>query len=412
MKKELFDKDKSRRNGRFSMSIFPRGNALAYCVGLVLAQMSAQTFADTAVGQNTTLGNASHPAPVNSAANQVDGALDSEGMGTREPAAHTPSGQFYNIPYADEEPAEGKAPSYRGSIEAGVQSVTGDKNAALFKMYKDVKSGAVVNNFSFEGDKPETATYVEAVGGGVGRDDQFYGLNLGRYNEWKASVFYNETTHVFTTTAYSPFSGIGTGNLTLPSNIPAAGGATFVGYATTATHVTAGSGACTVIDVGPGGPVPAASTACFTSPVKPLAGGAVGYSAAAINHATGLALAANLASQNPQTLSLIRKNGGITFEAKLDGDLTGWKLFGSATTEKRKGARPFGEVQGGGGGATPMEIPEPIDYDTHDLKVGVRYTDKLTNFNLLVNANLFRNNISTPAATSNSSICGQVKFPQ
>ena len=407
MKKALFDQDNSHRNGRFTMKLHPQLSTLTYCVGLALAQMSGFALADSAVGQNTTLGNAANPAPVNPTAKQADGLPDPDGMGTREPAAHTPSGQFYNIPYADEEVPAGKGPSYGGTIEAGVQGVSGDKDAEFFKMYKDVKSGPVLNNFSLHGDKPEAATYFELTGGGVGRDDQFYGFNVGKYNEWKASVFYNETTHVFSTTSYPLFNGIGSGNLTLPSNIPAAGGATFLGYYPT---VTAATGAC--------GGTPAAIpttgyTACFKSPM--VGNNTAAYNQTAINSAVGKQIAADLVNEQPTTLGLIRKNGGFTFDMKLDG---GWKVFATGSTEKRTGERPFGEVQGGGGGTTPIEIAEPIDYDTHDFKAGVRYTDKLTNFNFMVNANLFRNNTSSlnfqnpflPAATPGAALVQNGSF--
>lgn len=42
-----------------------------------------------------------------------------------------------------------------------------------------------------------------------------------------------------------------------------------------------------------------------------------------------------------------------------------------------------------------MEIPEAIDYDTHDLMAALRYDDGLNNLNLTATASLFRNNIST-----------------
>ena len=36
-------------------------------------------------------------------------------------------------------------------------------------------------------------------------------------------------------------------------------------------------------------------------------------------------------------------------------------------------ARPFAAVWGNNGGTAPMEIAEPIDYDTQDLAAGVNY---------------------------------------
>ena len=63
-------------------------------------------------------------------------------------------------------------------------------------------------------------SFVEAVGGAVGRDDQFYSLAFGRYNDWKLTAFYNETPSVFTTTYRSLWSGVGQRHLTLNGLTP------------------------------------------------------------------------------------------------------------------------------------------------------------------------------------------------
>ncbi|RZI39849.1 hypothetical protein EGT07_26735 [Herbaspirillum sp. HC18] len=344
-----------KKNNRIAAAT-PRLTVLAYCVGVAMMQLSTAAVADSAVGQNTMLGNALNPASVNPLEKHSDGLRDPDWEMT---ADRSPSGQLYETPYLSDEPNEEKTATVHGSVEAGVLGTWGDKNNALFRKYKDLSNGGIINNFSLEYEAPDQARFLEAIGGGVGRDDQFYGLQFGRYNDWKVKVFYNETPHVFTTTAYPLYSGIGTGNLTLPSNIPMAGGA-----------------AC-------------ATAACTT--FNSTSYGLTGGTQAAVNTAVGRRIAATLAATPATELSLERKQGGIGLDMRLTDN---WKLFAAATTEKREGARPFAAVQGGGGGTSPIELAEPIDYTTSDLRAGVRYADAVTNFNFTANANFFRNHIS------------------
>ncbi|MDP1610991.1 MAG: MtrB/PioB family outer membrane beta-barrel protein [Sulfuritalea sp.] len=314
------------------MNTRSRLKVLAACVASALAQMA---WADSANGVDTVMGNVFNSRPVNTST--PSGAIDPEGMGTREPAARTPSGQMYNMPLAETEAINKSAGGweYFGHVEVGALSVGGDKQARDFKRYKDVDSGLYLNNFGVTANKKDSASFFEATGGGVGKDDQFYSMQFGRYNDWKIKGFYNETVHVFTSTYRNLWSGTGTGNLTL-NGLPA--------------------------------------------------GGAV--SAAATDIAIGNAV---LATPNSE-LSLIRKKGG----ARLDLNLTDeWKAYASYSDERRKGSRPFGLVMGGGGGTGGVEIPESIDYTTRDLMAGLSYVDKLTTINLQLSASFFRNNIGT-----------------
>ncbi|MFO1287465.1 MAG: hypothetical protein U1F49_13640 [Rubrivivax sp.] len=42
--------------------------------------------------------------------------------------------------------------------------------------------------------------HLQAVGGGLGRHDAYFGLQTGRYNDWKVKFFYGELRHVYTDT--------------------------------------------------------------------------------------------------------------------------------------------------------------------------------------------------------------------
>ena len=376
-----------RSSGGSSVESLTRVKTLAYCVTLVLAQwgLVGVAHADSAVGPNTSLGNAANPAPVNPTAKQADG-LDPEGMGgDLEKVSHTPSGQMYNLPNNDPEPASGKAATFHGSVEAGVVGVNGDNAGSQYRTYKDVKQGLAIESFSIQGEKPDAATYVEAVGGGVGRDDQFYGVQFGKYNDWKVKAFYNETPHVFSTDVKSIWDGVGTNHLTLKNGIPAGGGVTTVGQNFNAT-CTAQSGTGTTTGF---------TTPCFVAPAygfnTPTTGAAL--TAAATTTTNGGVYAQEtrqlMALQNNMgysELSLIRKTGGLSLDTSLSDS---WKVFATLTQEKRKGARPIGMTDSGFSDA--METVEPIDFTTTDFKAGVRYRDRLTQFNVIASANLFHN---------------------
>ena len=349
----------------------PCRRTLASLIALLLAQplLSASAYADSATGVNTTQGNALNPVPINPTAKQSDG-LDADGMGLRTPMSHTPSGQMYNFPNADADltkAAPGDA--VNATIELGGYSVSGDKKAALYRMYKRlVESGVYVTNFSVSAESPETAKYVEAGGGNIGRYDQFVGVTFGRYNGWKVSGFFDEITHVFTSTAKPIWDGAGTGMLTLPGNVPPAGG------------LVCTTPACTAFNAPQFG---------FTA--SPIAN-ANSFAPTGLNFAIANRIQAIVNAKDPTELSLIRKKGGLEGEFKLSEKMS---VFASYSQERREGARPFGSVQNGGGGALPMETIEPIDYTTHEMRGGLRYVDRLTQFNLIASASYFRNEIKS-----------------
>lgn len=303
------------------MNTLPHRKVLACYVAVALAAMaSPQAYADTAYGVDTAIGNFWNKG--------YDG-------GTRDPewvAKHTPTGQLYGIPYVTEEEAAG---GVHGSVEIGVLSGGADNKAALYRKYKDPKSGLYLNRFEVEGENEADASYFSVEGGGVGRKDQFYSVTTGRYNDWKVNAFYTETPHVFTTTYRNLWSGTGSSVLTLNALTP--GGTT--NAATTDTNI---------------------GNAALATPYSEL--------------------------------SIVRKKGGVRADMIL---ADGLKAFAGISSEKRQGARPFGLVMAGGGGTGGVEIPESIDYNTHDLMAGLLYADELNTANMVASASLFRNNVDT-----------------
>ncbi|MBI4624934.1 MAG: MtrB/PioB family outer membrane beta-barrel protein [Verrucomicrobia bacterium] len=254
-------------------------------------------------------------------------------------AKHTPTGQLFKIPFAVpslEDMRKGATGwEYSGQLEFGYIGGDADEQSARFRMYQDIDQGAYVNNFSLQMRKPEGGYTVDLAGGGAGRHDQYYGLQFGRYNDWKVKVYFSETPHVFTNRYKSLWSGIGTGTLTLLPGLTPGGTASI--------------------------PADNASVAAA-------------------------------AAKDPITLSLTQKRSGI----RVDLDLTKtWKGYVSYSLEKRKGARPLGSVWGNSSGTAPMEIAEPIDYETQDILAGLQHVDGLNAFNVRLSASLFHNNIDT-----------------
>ncbi|MGZ5080412.1 MAG: MtrB/PioB family outer membrane beta-barrel protein [Usitatibacter sp.] len=312
-----------------------RMRTLVLLTSMALAQSAAVTVrADSNIGMDKSQGNTLNPAPINpSTAGRW---MDEEGLGTRVPAARTPSGKLYDIPLDPGEEPEAKKDEWRtsGYIELGGIHTNGD-NGPLVWTYQDLRSGLYINNFGITSEKRADACFVEVVGGGVGRHDQFSTLQFGRYNDWKVTSFYNETPHAFTTSYRSLWNGVGSDSLTL-------------------------------VNLAPGGTGNANTTQ--TNIQNALA--ATDYSA----------------------LEIVRKKAGVRLDMNV---AESWKVYASFTDEKRTGARPFGAVFGGGGGGGDIEIPESIDYHTLDFLAGLQFSDSKSSFNLRASASFFRNDINT-----------------
>ena len=313
----------------------PRPRASTLLASLALAAFAEPAQADPVF--YTTLGNALNPAPINPSTGGRW--MDEEGLGTRIPAARTPTGLLYNIPLDPGAEPEVKKPdgewNTTGFMEWGGIYIGGNDRNAGFRNYKDLKTGPYLDNFGVLAEKRDGARFFEAAGGGVGMHDQFYSLQFGRYNDWRVTTFYNETPQVFTTTYRSLWNGVGSGNLTLATLTP---------------------------------------------------GGTTSAAATQTNIQNALA-----ATDNSQ-LEVVRKKAGVRYEAYLSNT---WTFFASLTDEKKKGAQPFGNVYGGGGGGGNIEIPQSIDYDTLDFFAGVSFSDATSSFNLRASASLFRNDIDT-----------------
>lgn len=373
------------------MSPRPRMKMLAVSIGVALAQWgSGAAFADSAVGVDMANGNDLNP-PGRSAIPRpmADGGYDT--------VRRSPTGQLYGVPYdVETEPNQTEGGwQYTGGVEGGALGGNGDTKNALFRKYKDLKNGGYLNYFNIEADKADTGNYMSAFGGGTGQADQFYGMQFGRYNDWKMKLFYNETQHVFSTNWRSLMNGEGTGNLTTGLAAPiavttgtfAAGAANYVGAASTCTAAAPCWKYTDALGV-----TKTYSNAAASGAINGIGGvaNAAGVVVAGpLQSNMALAISNKLAATPDSELSLVRKKGGGRFDKTITDN---WKGYFSYTQEARQGSRPFSFTQGNN---LSTEIAEPIDYTTHDFLAGIQYADRLTQANLRFSASLFRNNIST-----------------
>jgi hypothetical protein len=315
--------------GRLGMNT--RMKIIATCVGAAIAQMASNNVrADSGVGVDTILGNTLNPYTRSSGDYK-----DPDGLGQNE-HSRGPTGFLQAEPNLLRDPTvTASGWQYKGSVEGGAINVFGSDGNAKFREYKDVEPGLFLNNFNVEAEKPDSANFVEAFGGGLGNQDQYYGVTFGRYNDWKVKAFYNETPHTFTSSYKSLWSNLGSKNLVLNAGLT------------------------------PGGTTNAATTQA--------------------------SIQASLANTSPSTLEIVRKKGSIRADLTLDN----WKVFAGYSNEKREGSRPFGATFGGGGGGGNVEIPESIDNNTHDFLAGVQWANNLQALNVTANVSMFRNNIDT-----------------
>jgi len=384
------------------MNTRPRMKMLVVSMGVALAQWgSSAALADSAVGVDMANGNALNP-PGRSA---VPRPVSEDGYDT---VRHSPTGQLYGVPYdrSDEVNKTASGWEYTGGIEAGLLGGDAGLKNSQFRQYKDLNNGAYLNYFEVEADNAGSANYISAFGGGTGQSDQFYGMQVGRYNDWKVKLFYNETLHVFSSNWKSLFNGEGTGNLTTGLAMPKA----VVIPMTVGTQNTNAAGANYNANL-VGATVTALNNCSPAAPCWSYGGKTYlnGVALAAITGITGTAnaktgampatgttpqsgmaaaIANKLASMPDSELSLVRKKGG----ARLDMTLTdNWKGYASYSLEQRTGARPFAMNENN----ISTEIAEPIDYATHEFLGGLQYADALTQANLRASFSAFRNNIST-----------------
>ena len=225
---------------------------------------------------------------------------------------------------------------YRMTVEFGGIGVGGDKDAAKFREYKDLDSGAYLNNFTLMLEKPKSAFHLDAVGGGVAPDRPVLRRGCGPIQHVESARLVQRNAAC------------------LHVDLPVA--------------------------VGRGRQRRAHADRTFAREAPPT------------RIRPRRTCSWRSRPRRPAISELTRKKSRTRFDLTLPAN---WKAFASYTRERREGSRPFAAVFGGGGGGGNVEIPESIDYNTQDVLAGLQFANALTSFNLQAAGSFFQNDIDT-----------------
>ncbi len=224
--------------------------------------------------------------------------------------------------------------TFRGEIGSTFRFVGEERESAKFQEYRDLKDG-VTGDLRLWYQQPNG--YFLGVGADeIGLDDQRYSLTGGKYGSFRLELGYDQIPHRFAFDAKTLYTGVGTGNLRLSDQLQ------------------------------------------LTLQGTPNA------SAAQVNTLRDFFTGANSVD-----LELLRKTGTANFDLmKFDP----FFLRVEFSREHREGTRPlFGSF----GFGNTVELPEPIDYDTTQLKLIGEYSKHPLYVNVTYYLSIFENNIGT-----------------
>jgi MtrB/PioB family decaheme-associated outer membrane protein len=211
-----------------------------------------------------------------------------------------------------------------------------DSKGALATGTIDWRGGGAFNS--------DSARRWRVSGTDLGLESRKLELEYGVQGKFKLTGGYKELLHNLSDSYTTPYSGVGTGNLTLPSNwikpiVPQVS-ATAVNYR--ALSATAGTG------------------------------NSVAGAASAAQLAT---LAAIRAADLPAIRSVDQKTKRTAYKVGFSYLLSKqWELTGDLQREDKKGTRPIGTVASASGFESVVILPDPIDTRTASFKLGVGYT--------------------------------------
>lgn len=110
-----------------------------------------------------------------------------------------------------------------GDVEAGVRLLPDRPSQAdrqKFEEYRDITEGAFLANLQLRIFTPDEKYSLEALGSKWGQQDQRFGFGLGRLGLWNLGFSWEETPHLYSTTARMLESEVARGVFTLPTPRP------------------------------------------------------------------------------------------------------------------------------------------------------------------------------------------------
>jgi MtrB/PioB family decaheme-associated outer membrane protein len=204
---------------------------------------------------------------------------------------------------------------------------SGDNESSKFTEYRDFNLATGEWDVKYE---KENEYRIETDAENVGQDDQYYNFSVNRYGKFKAGISYDEIPHRLTFDAKTLYSGVGSGNLTLPDSLQS----------------DLQNGVITIDD--------------------------------AFNNAV---------SGDPE---FDRKKGKLNFDWLAKDPFSFRSEF---SYEKQDGTRPlFGSF---GTAFTTVELFEPIDNETYEMKLIAEYAKLPVFLNATYHYSMFKNNENT-----------------
>lgn len=244
----------------------------------------------------------------------------------------SPSGFLYPWPPAPHELSDlGAGWRARAALEGGYFFTGGDETETRYTKYVDRRDGFFLSGLNLELWRPETGDSAMLRAGSLGRDDQFWDLEASRAGWLRFRGSFSGVPHKYATDAVSLWRGGGTESLTLPPPLS------------------------------PSGNTPAA-------------------------------LQAALDSRAHGTVEVQRERTKLEVRARVLPELS---LVAQYGLDARNGAIPtaagfaypdFGNSIGGS-----LEVPAPVDDQTHSARAALEWNGDVAQVNLAYNASLYRN---------------------
>lgn len=261
----------------------------------------------------------------------LDRQRDSNGLSVLDDITRTPTGLLYPLPYRTPEMVQASGDPDWWLLrwaEGGVIGTFGKNDgAAALKEYGAWNSGPVLTSIGFMAENRRTALHVSAIGQNVGRKDQYYQVEVGRYGVFNTLWYFDSIPHTYATTARSLWEGVGGNRLTLTAALK-----------------------------------PGASTAAQVNSVA--------------------------AAASPTALRITREKAGSNLSYTVDEQT---ELFMRTSAELRKGTQPISATFGYPFQNGATQIVQPIDYQTFDVTTGLRYREGRFMGNLAYAGSFFRN---------------------
>jgi MtrB/PioB family decaheme-associated outer membrane protein len=228
--------------------------------------------------------------------------------------------------------AYAQAEAERGRVELGVRQLYGERNSAKFFEYRDIPQGAFVKHAEVElHELLEKSFFFGFQARDVREEDQTYLVSLGIARKYRLDLKWDQTPHVFTTTARS-----------------------------------------FLVESSPG---------VFVAPEA--------VRNALISAGTNVSILRSVLGSSPSVPMSLRRDKGtgtLSFTPTTD-----WTANVSYSREKMVGYRPFGTITNSF--TNIIELPEPIDYRTHQVGAGAEYADSTWTFQTNYYGSIFDNRV-------------------